>query len=191
MTIEAALVDYATSRCDASRVEIVWLGFDPMQLTAGGKASFDGDPCRAHPQLSLTWSTGDDIDRYTLRPKLSVWVPALVAPEDVAIGEVLSGVVSSVPLAAGGAARWSEGPVVALTSISAGEALTHANSSRPYDALSGSAVIVKVRVGDLEVRTEGRLLGDGRIGDRVQVHIKSTGAALSGVLTTIETVELR
>jgi hypothetical protein len=111
--VEAALVDYVTERCGALRVEVRWLGLDPARLAPGGRPGFDGDPCRANPTLTLTWSVGTDPDRLRVRPDLVVWVPALVAARPVAAGAPVEAVAGEARLDDLAAGAWTGGDAVA------------------------------------------------------------------------------
>lgn len=182
VSLEESLSDYVAERCQAEEVEILWLGLDASRFDVSGRASWEGDPCRAHPQLTLIWSVAGDFDRYTVRPRIEARVFSLVAPGPVARGERLVGVPGTTSLSLRGQRPWTGGEAVALVALSAGEPLTEANVAPPFDAKAGSIVKVIVRAGALEVYAEGRLLVDARAGDRVTVQLSSTGATLRGLL---------
>jgi hypothetical protein len=191
LDLQQELVAYVTEQCDATRVEVTWLGVDPTRLPAGvQQVRWEGEPCRAHPQLRLTWVTGGELDQYTVRPELVVWVPALVAAESAAQGELVKVEPGEAPLDKLTGPRWTSESAVALRSLAAGEPLTAAKVALPADAVSGARVTVRVRTGDLEIRAEGRLIGSARVGQRVGVHLDATGTVARGVLVSPDTVEL-
>jgi flagella basal body P-ring formation protein FlgA len=189
--LQQELVAYVTEQCEATAVEVTWLGLDLARLPPGAQqVRWEGDPCRAHPQLQLTWATGAEVDRYTVRPELVVWVRALVAAEGAAQGELVKVTWGSAPLEKLTGPRWTSESAVALRPLAAGEALTAAKVALPADAVAGARVTVRVRSGDLEIRTEGRLIGAARVGQRVGVHLYATGNVARGVLVAPDTVEL-
>jgi hypothetical protein len=51
-------------------------------------------------------------------------------------------------------------------------------------------VVLRVRVGALEVRSDGRLVGDAKIGEPVRAWVRATDTVVSGVLTSPDTVDV-
>lgn len=193
VAIEAALVAYVTEQCGAERVEVRWLGLDPARLTPGGRPGWRGDPCRANPTLGLTWAVGADPDHLTVRPELDVWVAAPIAARPVARGELVEVTDGVVPLASLAGGRWDGEPglaLVAATALRAGEPLTRLNVQVPADAPSGARVDVRVRVGDLVVTADGRLLSDGTVGQEVRAYVDATRAVVRGVLVADDAVDV-
>jgi flagella basal body P-ring formation protein FlgA len=188
--IEAALVEYVAERCGAVRVEVRWLGLDPARLLEGGRPGFDGDPCRANPTLTLTWSVGADPDRLRVRPDLVVWVPALVAARPVASGQPVEVVPGEARLSDLAAGAWTGGDAVATRAMRAGEALTRSSVREVPDADSGATVVLRVTAGSLQILAEGRLLQDASVGDEVRAYNEATDAVVRGILVAPDTVEL-
>lgn len=191
--IEAALVAYVTEQCRAERVEVRWLGLDPARLTPGGRAGWRGDPCRANPTLGLTWAVGADPDHLTVRPDLDVWVSAPIAARPVARGEPVEVTDGVVPMASLSGGAWTGEPgatLIAATALRAGEPLTRLNVRVAADAPSGSQVKLRVRVGDLVVTADGRLLSDGTVGHEVRAYVDATRAVVQGVLVSSDAVDV-
>lgn len=189
--LETQLVALATERCAAARVEVRWLGVDPARLDPAGVGAWEGDPCRSHPTLALWWTVPGGTDRLTVRPQLSIWVEGPVAAESAAVGERVRAVPGLVPLSAlaGGGAFVGETGVATRT-IEAGEALTTLAVAAPPDVACGEKIVLRVRSGALEIRSEGRLLEDGRVGQPVRVWVAATDTATRGMLSADRTVDL-
>ncbi len=187
--LQASLAGWATDACQAERVDVAWLGIDPARLPAGGTGRWSGDPCRAHPVVELTWGTGDDVDFYTLRPELAVWVAADVAAGPAAAGAAIRVTPGLVRVETAGS--WPGGAAVAIRAVRAGEPVTLANARPAADLASGAPVSVVVRAGALEIRSAGKLLEPGRVGQPVRVLGTATHAILDGVLVDRDTVEIR
>ncbi|MEQ1505726.1 MAG: flagellar basal body P-ring formation chaperone FlgA [Myxococcota bacterium] len=188
--IHASLVAYATARCEATAVEVRWLGVDPARLPAGATPSWSGDPCRPHPLLTATWTVGVDSDRVTVRPDLVVWVHAPVAAHPVEAGAEVEVTDGTAPLSALVAGRFTGDAAIASRALNAGEPLTRLNVRAKAAAVSGAEVTLRVRVGTLVVTADGRLLGDAQVGDVVRVFNHATEAVVSGTLVSPDTVEL-
>jgi flagella basal body P-ring formation protein FlgA len=188
--LETGLVAFASERCAAARVDVRWLGIDPARLPADGQAAWDGDPCRPQPVLSLWWTVPTGTVRYTVRPQLAVSVEAPVAARPVSAGEPVEVTRAIVPLASVTGAAWSGGPAVARRALAAGEPLTSLSVAPAPDLPSGAAVILRVRSGALEIRSSGKLLEDGRVGQPVRVWVAATDTSVRGVLSSRETVDL-
>lgn len=187
--VAASLVAYATEVCRAERVEVGWLGLDPARLGSGGVPVWSGDPCRAHPELKLVWAVGDDVDVLTVRPRLGVWVTAVVAAAPAAVGEPIVLVPGTARLDTPGA-TWPGGAAVATTAVRTGDVVSLLNARTPPDVVAGTGITVRVRVGSLEIRAEGRLLDAGRIGEPVRAQNLATDAVVRGILVDPNTVEL-
>ncbi len=190
MTAEAALAAWVAQTCAAVRVEVAWLGIAPERLAPGGTPHWSGDPCQAHPALELTWRTDAGVDRMTVRPELAIWVSGPVATAPVSPGEPIPWHPGEIPLAALAGGVWTGGDPLAIRPIRAGEALTRANTREAPDLPAGSAVTLRVRVGDLEVRAVGALLDPGTFGEPVRVVNHATHAIVRGRLVGPDTVEL-
>ncbi|MEQ1567715.1 MAG: flagella basal body P-ring formation protein FlgA [Myxococcota bacterium] len=186
----ASLAAYATERCAATRVEVRWLGLDPARLPAGGRPSWEGDPCRPHPTLSLWWSVGGDADRFTVRPDLVVWVSAPVASTPADAGDEVVPIAGVAPLDRLAGGVWTGGPAVAIRALRAGEPLTGTSVRARADVASGAALVVRVRSGDLQIHADGRSIEDGRVGQPIRVYLLATDVVVRGVLTTPTTVDL-
>lgn len=188
--LESALVAYVTERCSATRVEVRWLGLDPARLEPGGRPAFDGDPCRANPTLTLTWSVGADPDRLRVRPDLVVWVAAAVAARPVEAGAAVPAVIGEARLTELAAGAWTGGEAVAVRGMRAGEPLTRASVRAVPDARSGANVVLGVTAGALRIEADGRLLHDAALGDVVRAYNQATDAVVRGVLVAPDRVEL-
>jgi Chaperone for flagella basal body P-ring formation len=189
--LEAQLVALATERCEAARVEVRWLGVDPARLDPAGTGAWEGDPCGSHPTLALWWTVPGGTDRLTVRPQLSIWVEGPVAAEAAAVGERVRAVPGLVPwssLAGGAAFPGATG--VATRALEAGDPLTVHAVVAPPDVPCGEKIVLRVRAGALEIRSEGRLLEDGRVGQPVRVWVAATDTATRGVLSADRTVDL-
>lgn len=185
------LAALATERCGAARVEVRWLGVDPARLPAGGAPAWDGDPCRPHPELSLWWTTGGDADRYTVHPELVVWVPAKVAARATPAGQPVTPVDGEAPLDALVGGAWTgTGAPLALRALRAGDPLCAATVRSPADAATGATVVLRVRSGSLEIRSDGRLLEDGWVGKPVRAYVNATQSVVTGLLSDPGTVDL-
>lgn len=188
--LEAGLVAYATERCGAAAVEIRWLGVERAVLDEPGRASWDGDPCRAHPTLSLWWTAPAGVTRYTVRPELVIWVEAPVAAAPARAGEPVTGELALVELSALVGGRFTGGAAVARRALRAGDPLTSLTVAPAPDAASGARVTLRARVGDLEIRGEGKLLENARIGESVRVWVAATDVSVRGVLSSPDLVDL-
>lgn len=189
-TLTETLAAFARERCGALRVEVEWLGVDPARLAAGGRAAWEGDPCRRHPELALWWTVDGERHRWTVRPELVVWVPARLAAAPVPAGAEVVAVDGAARLDALSGGPWTGGAALAVRPLAAGEPLTAANVRARADAASGRAVVLRVRQGSLEIRTDGRLLEDGFVGRPVRAWVAATDAVVSGVLSDADTVDL-
>lgn len=186
----ASLARYATERCGAVRVEVVHTGAEALVASGEGWAVWEGDPCRPHPTLHVTWTSEDDVDRWSLRPELRVWVVGKVAAADapagsdveVREGELLLGAVAGEP--------WMGEHPRARRAIRSGEALTSLNVSERPLVVSGAWVTAKVRRGELEIRSDARVLADAALGDAVRVWVQATDKVVLGRLIDEHTVEL-
>jgi Chaperone for flagella basal body P-ring formation len=189
--LESQLVALAIERCEAVRVEVRWLGVDPARLDPAGVGTWDGDPCRPRPTLALWWTVPSGTDRLTVRPQLSIWVEGPVAAEAAAVGERVRAVPGVVPLAALSSGGAYTGPAgVATRPMEAGDPLTVHTVAAPPDVPCGEKIVLRVRSGALEIRSEGRLLEDGRVGQPVRVWVAATDTATRGVLSADRTVDL-
>lgn len=190
MTSELALglAAWVATTCGALQVDVAELGVDPARFGDGGEVRWEGDPCRSHPTLRLVWSHEGDVDALTVRPVLEIRVAAPVAGRAAAVGEPLEVVLGPVLL--GTAPAFVGETALATRAVGAGEPLTVSNAMAPIDRTSGEAVALRVRIGALEVRADGRLLEDGRIGETVRVYNRATDTVVRGVLVSNDTVEL-
>jgi flagellar basal body P-ring formation protein FlgA len=118
---------------------------------------------------------------------LTLGTPALadsvVATRDIAAGAIivpddLTTVAMEIPDAIGelDAAIGYK----ALTDISAGRALSADQITRPLIIERNARVTLSFQMGTLEIRTEGRALGTGGIGDTIEIMNLSSRARLVG-----------
>ena len=124
---------------------------------------------------------------------LSVDLRALawVAVRDVASGEDLreSDLVNRETAWTAGAVTTAV-PVGRLSrSLRAGDVVSHNDLIPPDTARRGDAVQIVLRQGPLELRVPGQLLAQARVGQSVRAQPLGRPAAISGVLTTLSTVE--
>jgi len=182
--VEASLVEWVESACGAEEVEVHWLGLDePVE----GELFWEGAPCRPSPELRLTV---DGSTRYTLRPRLTVWVVAPVAagsteadqPVDTELGLVPIERIHGRPVHG----RW-----LARVALEAGDPVTDAVVAPLPDVRKGASVDLQVQRGTLQITAPGRLLEDARLGERVRVVNEATRVTLRGVLVASDTVEIQ
>ena len=79
----------------------------------------------------------------------------------------------------------------ATDTIAAGEVLTQLRVTARPDAVAGATVALSVRAGALEIRSEGRLLRDARVGETARVYVAATRTVVTGLLLDPTTVVVR
>lgn len=181
--VEAALIEWAAEVCGATRVEVHFTGLSEM---GDGPFFWSGDPCRSRPDLRLR--SGERT--LTVRPQLTVWVEVPLATRDFAVGERVEAALGEVPIDAVRGAVVHEA-WVATTAIAAGTPITQAVTRPEPDVLRDAAVELVVIRGDLVVSAPGRVLQEGRVGDRVRVINEATGVVLTGEVTTPGQITIR
>lgn len=186
----ASLARYATERCGAARVEVVRTGAEALVASGEGWAVWEGDPCRSHPTLHVTWTSRGDVDEWTVHPELRVWVQGKVAAADAPIGGDVEAVDGEVLLGAVAGAPWSGDRPRARRAVRAGEPLTVLNVEERPAVPGGSWVTARVTRGGLEIRSDARVLADASIGEAVRVWVQATDKVVTGRLVDEHTVEL-
>ncbi len=181
-----ALLEWVAHQCHATRVELITTGVVNDAMVSD-EASFDGDPCRAHPVLRV--HTGDRT--LTVRPTLALWVEAPVASSPAAPGEVVAWTLAPARLDLAGGPIVHPGEWIATDTIAAGEVLTQLRVTARPDAVAGATVALSVRAGALEIRSEGRLLRDARVGETARVYVAATRTVVTGLLLDPTTVVVR
>lgn len=180
---EASLVAWVEQACDAVSVDVHWLGVDE---DLDGALRWEGNPCRARPQLRL-WV--DDRPR-TVRPHLTVWVRVPVASAPASPGQAISWEEGVAPVeSVRGVPLRSEG-LQARVSLDAGDPITDAVVLLPPDARRGAPVTLTVTAGSLTVTAPGELLEDGTLGQSVRVVNLATHTTQRGHLVRPDTVDL-
>jgi hypothetical protein len=179
------LVDWVAAECSATRVVLRSPGIDPAAVPDGAVA-FDGDPCRAHPVLRMR--VGDR--QFTLRPVLDVFVEAPVATAPAAVGTEVAWTLAPVRLGSWSGASVPAGQWVATATLKEGVVLTSLVVAPRPDVVAGTVVALSVRSGDLEIKSDARLLRDARVGEQVRVFVPATNRVVVGRLVDATTVAL-
>ena len=181
--VSESLVAYAGERCQADSVYLDTLGLawsvDPM---AGESLHWSGDACRQDPVLHLSvFSEGKFSARYSLHPVLRVERWGLIATHPSSRGQAVRTEPALVPiwLAEPGEIQ---GAPIATRSVAAGEAVTRNNAAFGAERLAGDPVVLSVTRGSVSLLTEGELMANAAIGERVLVKNLQSGQVVEGVL---------
>ena len=79
---------------------------------------------------------------------------------------------------------------MARTRIRAGELITVERSQSIPDAKDGSHVFIVVSSGQLQIKSDGSLMGNANIGETVKVISDATNQVLDGILVDNQTVNI-
>jgi len=178
----AALADQVVDSCKAAQVDIHHLGIERKTLRDGVSFRFTGNLCQNNPRLNLSIVTDTgQVKKLVVQPALTVWVHAPIAATDIERGERVRprlglidiGMISGELVPEGGEAR---------VPIAAGHPITTMNVRVPFDGRMGSDVSLVVLRGPIRLEARGRLLANGRIGDRVKVVNHLTHTVTTGTL---------
>ena len=191
--VEASLEAYAKESCQASDVQVTWLGLSNM-LPGGQNAElhWTGNPCQSRPLLKLKAVEGHQLlGSWRMRPALDIWKPFPVAASDAAVGELVSTRVEPVLLKEIRGQQVGEGTWVARVALSEGDPLTDRVLRRRPDSARGSVVRIEVRQGALTIAADGRLMEDAFVGEDVRVLNLATRSTQRGRLVAQSRVEIR
>ena len=193
MSATAALAAFALQTCDAVDVDVHSAGLAKQIAVEADSLRWVGDPCAGSPVLRLeVFQNGQVAARYTVRPSLTVWVEGWVAGSDAEAGDLVEAVRGRFVLDRSTQFRVpSEGPWRATSAVPAGAPLTRTVVAEMPDLVRGTEVRLRVRRGPVVLTAPGRLLHDGSVGDTVRVQNAATHAAIAGVLTSLDIVEIR
>jgi hypothetical protein len=181
--VSESLVAYAQERCEADSVVLDALGLAwSVDPSAGESLHWSGDACRQDPVIHLSvFNEGKLSGRYSLHPVLRVERLGLIATEPARRGQAIQTEELLVPvwLVQGGVA---EGKAIATRSVRAGEAVNSNNAVFGAERLAGDPVVLSVTRGSVSLMTDGELLADAAIGERVPVKNLQSGQVVEGVL---------
>lgn len=179
--VEASLSQWVQAECQASAVTVVYTGLG-VQVPADATLVWDGLPCRSNPSVRLTVvEHGVPTNRYTVRPRLEILVPAPVARARVEAGQLILVETRQVPLSSL-KGEVIEGELLARTTIEAGQPVTSSNARLSPDGRKGESVVLFVQSGSLLIEAPGILQADATYGQPVRVVNEATRTVLTGVL---------
>ncbi len=192
--LEQTLRAYVAERLElaAEDVEVLHLGVAQLPECADhAKLVLESPPSerfRGHATVMADFY-GDEETCISLklRPRLRSWVRVPVTVEDTAPGEAVTWKVARVELDAVAGEPASPASLVgrswlARTTLSRGTPLTELTIRPRPDATSGQQVTVLSGSSTLLVKTDGRLVADAFIGERVRVANLFSRAVHDGVL---------
>ncbi len=190
-TFSSLLSAWVTDRCNAESVDVASAGLASELLDGVDRVVLDGNPCRSHPILRVDLFDDGALTVLTFRPALAVWVEVAVAQVDTAAGTTLQVTTGRerVDRVLGHPPNATQ-PWIAKIAVVSGTPITEANAMPTPDARSGDGVQVLLGRGSVVLKSEGRLLDGGRVGDRVRVAVTATGTVLNGVLVAANRVEV-
>ncbi len=183
LRVSQSLVVYAQERCEADSVVLDTLGLAwSVDLQPGQMLYWSGDACRQDPVLHLSVFEGGKFSgRYSLHPVMRVERWGLVATHPATRGQDLQTEKALVPVWTARAGT-EQGEPIATRSISAGEPVNVNNAAFGAERLAGDPVLISVTRGSVSLVTDGELMADAAVGQRVQVKNLQSGQVVEGVL---------
>ena len=121
--------------------------------------------------------------QWNLRVRMAIWEDVAVASQSFQVGDEISTVTKRIrrdQLRFNIATDLEN--KIARVPISEGELILASQIREKPDFLQGNHVSIIYKKGNLEIRTEGRLMKDAMIGDEVKVSSKVTNSVLHGIL---------
>lgn len=181
--VSESLLAYTQQGCEADMVELEALGLawsvDPK---AGQSLHWSGDACRQDPVLHLSvFEEGKFAGRYSLHPVMRVERWGLVATAPASRGQALHTDRALVPVWTARAGV-QEGLPIATRAVAAGEPVDLNNAAFGAERLAGDPVVLSVTRGSVSLITDGELLADAAVGERVPVKNLQSGQVVEGVL---------
>lgn len=126
---------------------------------------------------------GQICGQWNLQTRMEIWQEISVASESISIGE---DIVTSSKKIRREQLRFSAATdlenKIARVPIKKGEVILDSQIREKPDQLRGTTVVVVYKNGNLEIRTEGRLMTDAMVGDDVKVSSQMTNSVLHGIL---------
>ena len=188
---EAAIRAYVADRTGVAieDVEILSLGLlEPLNCTESATISASArgsEDFRGHAEFRLAGTDAlGHCGSARVRAGLRIWKTVPVSGTAIEPGSAVELAEARLPLdhVHGVPVPLESGPWEARVSLAPGDPVTM-NRVRPLpDARSGAPVVLVSGGGGLLVTAEGRLLEDGKIGDRVKVSNLATDQVVFGVL---------
>ncbi|MFT5584687.1 MAG: hypothetical protein ACI9VR_002272 [Cognaticolwellia sp.] len=181
--VSESLEAYALERCQADSVALDALGLAwSVDPEVGHSLQWSGDVCRENPVLYLSvFSQGKLSGRYSLRPVLQVERWGLIATQPATRGQVLQTEDALVAVWTSMSAV-AEGKAIATRSVAAGEPVNLNNAAFGAERLAGDPVLLSVTRGSVSLVTDGELMADAALGERVPVKNLQSGQVVEGVL---------
>ncbi len=144
------------------------------------------------------WLDGRIYRTVTVTFNVSIWKRQAVLRRAINTGDALhAGLFRTKRVAVDGAQgmfaldQMSIAGAVALKPLAAGVAVTENDVHRQVIVRRGDTVTVRVSKGTVVVSDVGVAQSDGRMGERVDVELRSTGRVLSAAVRGIKTVEVK
>ena len=181
--VSESLQAYVQESCQADSVVLDTLGLSwNVDPEAGRALHWSGDACRQDPVLHLSvYEDGKFTGRYSLHPVMRVERWGLVATAPVSRGQAVPVEKALVPV-------WTaqsgtpDGAPIATRSVAAGEPVDVNNAAFGAERLAGDPVLLSVTRGSVSLVTDGELLADAALGERVPVKNLQSGQVVEGVL---------
>ena len=181
--VSESLVAYAQEQCEADSVQLEALGLAwSVDLSPEQSLHWSGDVCRQDPVVHLSvFEEGKFCGRYSLHPILRIERWGLVATHPATRGQPLRTEPALVPVWTAKAGSL-DGQPIATRSVAAGEPVDANNAAFGAERLAGDPVVLSVTRGSVSLVTDGELMADAALGERVAVKNLQSGQVVEGVL---------
>ena len=130
--------------------------------------------------------------KWRTQSRVAIYKHAYVAQSAIAPGQAIQmeKKLARYDLSVGTLISDADTPLEAKTHIRKGEVITVERSRTVPDARDGMRVDIIVKSGDLNIKSDGQLMGNAYLGDSVKVISMATRQVIEGVLVDAQTVEL-
>lgn len=179
-----------------AQIEMIHLGLNNVSCPDDAEVSLHipaSEDFRGGVDVYIEASDGSErCGKWKTQSRLAVYKSALVAETATSPGQMVQMSMKRIryDLSSGTLVTDGTVPREAVTHIGKDEVITLERTRLVPDAKDGKKVDIVVKSGELQVRSDGKLMGNAYLGESVKVISMATRQVIEGVLVDSNTVEL-